>query len=361
MKRLLFIPLGLLLVYSCSKKETIEENKNDKFCIDAALKQKITIEPVEKRTVSQEINLTGNITYNNDNVVRFSSLVEGIITNTFFSLGDYVKKGQVLAEIRSTQLNSLQSETKSLQSQLLVAQRNLQSSQSMFNDGIASQKDLIQAKSELDVLKSQLENVQANLSLYSASSERSVFQIKAPTEGFVVDKNISTGMQISESSEPLFTISNLKEIWVLVNIYTSNLQSVSENMQVNITTPAYPGEIFKGKINTLSKVFDAEEHVLKARIVMDNKDLRLKPGMTADIIINKNTGDTQLVAVPAKAAIFDNNRTYILIYKDDCTIEEREINPIIRNNKWIYFEKEVKEGERVITKNHLLIHERLKS
>lgn len=362
MKKHILLPiLGLMLVYGCEKKEAIKDTTDEKFCIDKDLKEKITIEPVQKRTVSESINLTGNITYNNDHVVQFNSLVEGIITKTTFSLGDYVKKGQVLAEIKSTELNGMQSESKSLQSQLSVAKRQLQATKSMFDDGIASQKDLMQAQSELDVLKSSLENVKANLAMFSASSERAVFQIKAPTEGYVVAKNISPGMQITDGSEPLFTISDLKEIWVLVNVYTSNLKNVTENMLVDVTTPAYPGEIFKGKITMLSKVFDAEEHVLKARIVMENKNLKLKPGMTADIVIDKSLGGEILAAVPAKAAIFDNNRNYILIYKDDCTIETREINPTIKNNNWIYFDKGVNEGEKVITKNHLLIHERLKN
>ncbi|QGK73321.1 efflux RND transporter periplasmic adaptor subunit [Flavobacterium sp. SLB02] len=362
MKKLILLPiLGLMLLYGCGKKEAIKETKEDKFCIDKDLKEKITIEPVQKRAVSESINLTGNITYNNDHVVQFNSLVEGIITKTTFSLGDYVKKGQVLAEIKSTELNSMQAQSKSFQSQLAVAQRNLQSAKSMFEDGIASQKDLMQAQSELDVLKSSLENVRANLAMFSASSERSVFLIKAPTEGYIVAKNISPGMQITDASEPLFTISDLKEIWVLVNVYTSNLKNVSENMPVDVTTPAYPGEIFKGKIAMLAKVFDAEEHVLKARIVMENKNLKLKPGMTADIVIDKSKGGDMLAALPAKAVIFDNNRDHILIYKNDCTIETREVNPTIKNNNWIYFDKGVNEGEMVITKNQLLIHERLKN
>jgi cobalt-zinc-cadmium efflux system membrane fusion protein len=362
MKKLILLPiLGLMLLYGCGKKEAIKETKEDKFCIDKDLKEKITIEPVQKRAVSESINLTGNITYNNDHVVQFNSLVEGIITKTTFSLGDYVKKGQVLAEIKSTELNSMQAQSKSFQSQLAVAQRNLQSAKSMFEDGITSQKDLMQAQSELDVLKSSLENVRANLAMFSASSERSVFLIKAPTEGYIVAKNISPGMQITDASEPLFTISDLKEIWVLVNVYTSNLKNVSENMPVDVTTPAYPGEIFKGKIAMLAKVFDAEEHVLKARIVMENKNLKLKPGMTADIVIDKSKGGDMLASLPAKAVIFDNNRDHILIYKDDCTIETREVNPIIKNNNWIYFDKGVNEGEMVITKNQLLIHERLKN
>ncbi|MBO9586300.1 MAG: efflux RND transporter periplasmic adaptor subunit [Flavobacterium sp.] len=362
MKKLIVIPmLGLMLVYGCGKKEEVKKAQDEKFCIDKELKEKITIEPAQKRAVSESINLTGNITYNGDHVVQFNSLVEGIITKTTFSLGDYVKKGQVLAEIKSTELNSMQSESRSLQSQITVAQRQLQATKSMFEDGISSQKDLLQAQSELDVLKSSLENVRANLAMFSASSDRSVFQIKAPTEGYIVDKNISTGTQITSESDPLFTISDLKEIWVLVNVYTSNLKNISENMAVDVTTPAYPGEIFKGKINMMAKVFDADEHVLKARIVMDNRNLKLKPGMTADITIDKSVGGEELVSVPAKAAIFDNNRDYILIYKDDCTIETREISPKLKNNSWLYFDKGVNEGEKVITKNQLLIHERLKN
>lgn len=361
MKKLIIPMLGLMLVYGCGKKEEVKKAPDEKFCIDKDLKEKITIEAVQKRPVSESINLTGNITYNSDHVVQFNSLVEGIITKTTFSLGDYVRKGQVLAEIKSTELNSMQSESKSLQSQITVAQRNLQSVKSMYEDGISSQKDLMEAQSELDVLKSSLENVRANLAMFSASSERSVFQIKAPTEGYIVDKNISTGMQITDGSDPLFTISDLKEIWVMVNVYTSNLKNVTENMAVDVTTPAYPGEIFKGKIKMMAKVFDADEHVLKARIVMENKNLKLKPGMTADIIIDKSLGGEALAAVPAKAVIFDNNRDHILIYKNDCTIETREINPVIKNNNWVYFDKDVKEGEMVITKNQLLIHERLKN
>lgn len=352
--------LPIVFLFSCQEKETVVE-KSDKFCLNEDLKKKITIEEVKKEIVSETFSLTGNVTYNADNVVQFTSLVNGIVTNTFFSLGDYVKKGQVLAEIKSTELNALQSEDKSVASQLLVAQRQLASTKSMYEDGIASQKDLIQAESEVNVLKSSLENIKSNLALYSASSEKSVFQIKAPSNGFIVSKNMSSGMQISEGSEPLFTISDLNEVWVMVNIYATDMQNIKENMEVKIKTLAYPDEIFSGKISALSQVFDAEERVLKARIVMKNKDLKLKPGMSADIIINKqNTSTESLVAVPVRAVIFDDNQNFLLVYKDDCNIEIRQVEPITKNNEVVYFDKGILENEKIITKNQLLIYESLK-
>ncbi|MDQ7961119.1 efflux RND transporter periplasmic adaptor subunit [Flavobacterium lindanitolerans] len=358
MKYIYLMPLALL--FSCNEKETVTE-KNEKFCLNDDLKKKVTIEEIKREPVSETFTLTGNVTYNSDNVIQFTSLINGVVTNTYFSLGDYVKKGQVLAEIKSTELNGLQSENKSVESQLAVAQRQLASVKSMFEDGIASQKDLIQAESEVKVLKASLENIKSNLALYSASPEKSVFQIKAPSNGFIVAKNMSSGMQISSGSEPLFTISDLNEVWVMVNIYATDMQNIKENMDVKIKTLAYPDEVFSGKISALSQVFDAEEHVLKARIVMKNTDLKLKPGMSADIILNKSNASAEsLLAVPVKAVIFDDNQNFLVVYKDDCNLEIRQVDPVTKNREVVYFDKGIQENEKIISKNQLLIYESLK-
>ncbi|PKW20688.1 efflux RND transporter periplasmic adaptor subunit [Flavobacterium lindanitolerans] len=358
MKYIYLMPLALL--FSCNEKETVTE-KNEKFCLNDDLKKKVTIEEIKREPVSETFTLTGNVTYNSDNVIQFTSLINGVVTNTYFSLGDYVKKGQVLAEIKSTELNGLQSENKSVESQLAVAQRQLASVKSMFEDGIASQKDLIQAESEVKVLKASLENIKSNLALYSASPEKSVFQIKAPSNGFIVAKNMSSGMQISSGSEPLFTISDLNEVWVMVNIYATDMQNIKENMEVKIKTLAYPDEVFSGKISALSQVFDAEEHVLKARIVMKNTDLKLKPGMSADIILNKSNAPAEsLLAVPVKAVIFDDNQNFLVVYKDDCNLEIRQVDPVTKNREVVYFDKGIQENEKIISKNQLLIYESLK-
>lgn len=358
MKYIYLMPLALL--FSCNEKETVTE-KNEKFCLNDDLKKKVTIEEIKREPVSETFTLTGNVTYNSDNVIQFTSLINGVVTNTYFSLGDYVKKGQVLAEIKSTELNGLQSENKSVESQLAVAQRQLASVKSMFEDGIASQKDLIQAESEVKVLKASLENIKSNLALYSASPEKSVFQIKAPSNGFIVAKNMSSGMQISSGSEPLFTISDLNEVWVMVNIYATDMQNIKENMDVKIKTLAYPDEVFSGKISALSQVFDAEEHVLKARIVMKNTDLKLKPGMSADIILNKSNASAEsLFAVPVKAVIFDDNQNFLVVYKDDCNLEIRQVDPVTKNREVVYFDKGIQENEKIISKNQLLIYESLK-
>ncbi|MEO8933151.1 MAG: efflux RND transporter periplasmic adaptor subunit, partial [Xanthomarina sp.] len=153
------------------------------------MKDDILKVPVEKSAITESILLNAKVEANPDKLVHFVSLVSGVVTKTYFSLGEEVKKGQLLLEMMSSELSNLSSEKTSLQSQILVAQRELESVQEMHNDKIASQKELIEAQSNLDILKSELQNANAQLNLYSASSERGVFQVRASTSGTIISKN----------------------------------------------------------------------------------------------------------------------------------------------------------------------------
>ncbi|TRX35176.1 efflux RND transporter periplasmic adaptor subunit [Flavobacterium sp. ZT3R18] len=359
MRNLIFPASIVLLLSSCHPKDT-SVKETAPFSLNQELKSKISIKTLSKQPISEPLTLTGNITYNSDKLIQYVSLYSGVITNSYFSLGDYVKKGQVLAEMKSTELNELQSQKKTLESQLLVAQNALSATQTMFHDGIASQKELITAQSEVNATKASLQNIIANLSLFSADTQRGVIQIKSPANGYIVTKNLSNGMQINSSDETLFTISDLSEVWVMINIYAGNMQHIKEGMEVKIKTLSYPDTVFNGKITALSKVFDSEEHVLKARVVMQNKDLKLKPGMSADIIAHKASQQTA-IAVPKNAVIFDNNQHYIVLYTNDSKIETIPIKPITKNEDWVFIDQNELEGKKIITNNHLLIYEQIKN
>ncbi len=359
--RILLYSVGILLwLIRCNEKprEEHKKEKTTKFCLDENMKVITTFDKPIIQQAKEGIHLTGKVETNPDNVVHFVSLVGGIISNVYFSLGDKVTKGQVLAELRSTELSNLQTELKNLESQIVVSEKKLQVAQSMFNDGITSQKELLEAQSELDILKSQKQKIESNLNLFSASKEKGVFLIKAPSNGIITSKSISVGTQIHENSEPLFTISNLNEVWVLVNIYASNVQNIKEGMEVNIKTIAYPGEIFKGVIQSISNVYDEEEKVLKARVVLPNPELKLKPGMLVDAIVIKK-GNQNVISVPTDAIVFDNNQYYVVVYKSDCEIEVRKVEILSKNNGTTYLSAGINENESIITKNQLIIYEHI--
>lgn len=315
--------------------------------------QSVTTYQTKLESITESIRLNGQIEHNPDQVVHYASLISGVITKMYFSLGDKVNKGQVLAKLKSSELTDLTSQKSTFESQLLVAKRKLSVAESMFGDRISSEKDLVEAQSEVDILKSEIEKIQSNLSLYNASTEKGVFQIKAPVSGYVVQNNISGGTQISSGAD-LFTISDLSDVWVTTNVYAMDLPFVQKGMVATIKSKAYPGEAFEGIISEISQVFDPQERVLKARIRMPNKDLKLKPGLAIEAVVKKNTKEFA-IGVPANALIFHNNENYLLIQKPDGTLEPRKVIIDAKDNDKVFFKNGLSAGENIVINNQLLL------
>lgn len=358
-RRIFFWGLTAFFLQACYKPSVKSESHN-RECLDSSFTEKLQTDRPVKTTIKENIPLTGIIEPNPDKVIHFISLVGGIVTSTYFSLGDKVNRGEVLAEIKSSQLLELQSQVKTYAAQIKVAEKKLQSVQSMFDDGIASQKDLIEAQSELDVLKAEREKVNAILSLFSASSERGVFLIKSPATGIVTAKSITAGSQISGQGEPLFTISDLSEVWVSANVYATNVRNINTGMNVFIKTLSYPDDVFSGHISAISQVLDEESKVMKARIVLPNPELKLKPGMLVDVNVQRQL-QAEALSIPTRALIFDDNKNYLVVYKNPCDIEIRNVEVHSRSNGITYILSGVTETDQVVISNQLLIYEKLRN
>ncbi len=341
---------------ACGKKE--EEAEEKKFCLDESFKARIELYTAELQTVTEGIHLTGSVEANPDKVVSYVPLVSGVVTSTFFSLGDRVSRGQVLAEMRSTELSGMSASLATLESRIRAAQSRLASVQSMFDDGLTSRKELADAISELEVLKAEKARTEKDMSLYSGNSGKGVFQIKAPASGIITEKSINPGEQIAAGGASLFTVSDLNNLWVMANIYASNVNKIHQGMDVSITTLSYPDDIFKGNISQISPVLDEDARVLKGRVILPNAHFKLKPGMLVDVTAWKRTG-RQAVGVPTSAIVFSDNQYYVLVYKDDCHIEARKITVEVKNEDTTFISEGLQAGEQIISKNQLLIFESL--
>ena len=361
MKFIIYLFLLMHLFGSCGQSGEQEVlSGHQTFCLDENFRSKIQLEQAKKQNVTEGIPLTGVIETNPDNVVHFMSLVGGIVSRTYFSLGDQVNKGQVLAELQSVELSELLSQSKTMEAQMKVAERSLQAVQSMFEDNIASKKDLIKAQSDLEMIQAEIDRINAYLTLFSASAEKDVFKVRSPSTGIVTSKNIAAGMQISAEGESLFTISDLREVWVLVNVYATNVMNVEKGMHVNIKTLSYPDEIFEGIITAISHVLDEEAKVLKARVVLPNANLKLKPGMIVDAIALKEH-KTEALSIPTSSIVFYNNQNYVVVHRGDCEIEVRKVEILSQSNGVTYLSEGLEENETIISKNQLLIHEQIKN
>jgi cobalt-zinc-cadmium efflux system membrane fusion protein len=250
-------------------------------------------------------------------------------------------------------------EKTSLEAEEKVAERELITAQSMFDDNMLSETELLEAKGKVKQIQAAINKINADMNVYGADKGNGVFSVHAPMSGFIVHKKASSGSTISPDSDAVFTVADLSTVWIMVNVYAGDLLFVREGMEVEIATLSYPNEKFAGKINAISQVFDPEEKVLKARIVMKNNDLKLKPEMSA-VVKLKSEQNVRCVSIPSEALIFDDNRYFVVVEDDANAFKIREVTLQGHYEQTTFIASGLSEGESVVVKNQLLIYSGLK-
>ncbi len=360
MKNILLIISSFILIVSCNPSvDNVNEVEHQHFVLKGEMKKNTDISEVKEEPISEQLTLTGKIEYDQNDLVTFKSLLTGVVESVKFELGDFVKKGHILAVVRSNDMIELTQKKQLFENQEKLLEKQFKTKKDLLDDGLTTLPELNQLESELQEAKIEVQKIKETLSLYSAGSASGTYYIVAPKDGYIVQKDISVGMPITSESDPLFSISNLKEVWVMVNIYANNLKYIKEGSDVKVRTIAYPDVFYNGKIDKIYNVFDDNEHVLKARVVLKNQNLNLLPGLSVDIFINKHTSNSMAIAIPHKAVIFSNDKNYVVVYNDDNHLEIRKIDPVAENELFIYTKDGLKAGDKVVTKNALLIYEEL--
>ncbi|MDE1193092.1 MAG: efflux RND transporter periplasmic adaptor subunit [Arachidicoccus sp.] len=350
----------LILLQSCSSNETKTADAPEKYVLPDSLLKTITIDSVRNLDYSNTITLTGQVDYDEDHVVKIYPMVSGIAESVQGVLGNYVNKGDVLAVLRSSDVTGYSSDLVNAESNYQIAKRNEEKTISMYKSGLASQVDsvnavqqFIQAKSDLEKSKRILQN--------NGGSSTGEYVLRAPISGFVVERNINDGMAVrADNSSNLFTISDLNTVWVMANVYESNISYVKNGDSVNITTLSYPGKIFRGKIDKIMNVLDPDSRVMKVRIVMNNPGYLLKPQMFASVSVDYSENKKYL-AVPSSSLVFADNQNYVLIYNSPSDIVIVPVQVIGTKGNNTFISGNVQEGQHIIATEALLIYQQLNS
>ena len=347
--------LGIMMIFACKEEEKVPESH---FKLTETISKGKEMAKASLQTVESELMLTGKITFNEDKVARVFPLAGGFVRDLNVELGDHVKKGQAMAIIRSPEIAGFTREGHSAESQVRVAEKNAYVATELYKTGNISEVELINAQKDLENAKAELARIKAVLDMYGAASG-SVYPIKSPVSGVVVQKNIALNMELrTEDISPVFIVGDLDDVWVMANVYESDITKVKEGYETEITTISYPDKVFRGKIDKIFSLMDAESKVVKARITLKNPDLELKPEMFANVKVSYK-GSVQKITIPSGALIFDKSRYFVMVYISDEKIETREVSVYKDNGKIAYIESGLNEGDQVLTKYHLLVYDAL--
>ena len=353
--------LGLFfpLLCNCSAPAEQTDTTNGGIFLTDSLKQVVTIDTVSIQEVTMELTLNGRVTFNQEQVARVYPIFGGTVTEVHAETGDYVQKGEVLAVIRSGEVADYEKQQKDAAQQMLTARRAMDATQDMYVSGIASERDMLQAKQELAAAEAEDKRVKEVFSIYHLLGN-SIYQVKSPVAGFIVNKNISKDMQIrSDQSEELFTVSGLENVWVMADVYESDISKVCAGDRVEITTLAYRNRSFGGTIDKVYQVLNDESKTMSVRIKLQNKDYLLKPGMFTNVSVKCKAEDTSMPRIDSHALVFEGGKNYVVTVEPDQRLKIKEVDVYKQLSKECYVRSGLSEGDRVLNNNVLLVYNAL--
>ncbi|GAB3886542.1 efflux RND transporter periplasmic adaptor subunit [Spirosoma agri] len=350
------LAVSLLFVMSCGPKPAHEEEKA--FRLSDTMMSRIKLDSVVTQPVRNELTLVGKIVADENRVIKVFPLVGGNVEEVKVELGDYVRKGQTLASIRSSEVADLERQTIQAKSDLLLAEKNLRVAQDLFETKLNSQREVVTAQKEVEQAQAEMNRIREVSRIYGIG-KASIYTVKAPIDGYVIEKNVNREMQLrSDNADNLFTIGQISEVWVLANVNESDIGRVRQGMEASIQTLSYPNEQFQGHVDKIYTVLDPNTKAMTVRIRLSNKAMKLKPEMHATVTLRYAAGG-QLATVPASSIIFDRSKRYVLVYRGRADIETREVNVLKSLGSVAYISQGVKPGEKVISKDQLLVYNAL--
>lgn len=351
---------------SCGNSVSEKEDAKNKFCIPDSMVKNITVDTVKSESVMSDLKLSGKITVNEDNIVKVFPLAGGHVAEVKVSLGDFVQQGQTLAVINSSDIANYFNEYTAAKSELDITKKNLEVTEDMNKNGLGSEKELIDAQEDYTKALSAYNKASEVLRIFGNATKEdaisgSEYLIKSPITGFIVDKNINTGMELrTDDANNLFTISDLKEVWAVANVYETDISKIKTGSDVLISTLSYPDKKFSGKVERISNILNPETNVMTVKIRLANEDYSLKPGMFANISILFPETEKMLV-VSSKSIVFDENKNYVVHFKNRCDMEMQQVKVVKSFNDISYIQNEsLHKGDLVISRNELFVFSELK-
>jgi cobalt-zinc-cadmium efflux system membrane fusion protein len=350
--------IGVAFLYSCgSRAEKISDGK-EPYIIPDSLLRTLNIDTVKQGELINSITLTGQVDVNQDKQVNIYPLVSGNVQDIKVQLGDFVSAGQELAVVKSSEMAGYGNNLIIAETNLKSAKKQLEANQALYKSGLASILDVTSAQTNYDQAVAQLQMIKRVLKI-NGNDTAGNYIVKTPISGFLVQKFVTNAQVIRpDNGSPMFTISDLKTVWVWGNVYESNLDKIHLGDDVNVTTLSYPNRVFRGKVDKIMHVLDPNSKVTKVRVVISNSDYALRPQMFASVTAI-NTMHEQAIYVPLGALIFDHSQYFVLLYHGNGKAEITPVEKLSALGDKVYLTAGVKPGDRIITSDALQIYDQL--
>jgi len=288
--------------------------------------EKVSFDTAKVETGDIQTSITATGTIEPVTSVTVGTQVSGIVSHLYVDYNSVVKKGQVIAELDRTnlisELNAQKASLASAQSSLNYQQSNFERYKTLYEKGLVSADEYESARLQYEQSKQQV--AQSRESVQRAQTNLGYATITSPIDGVVLSKAVEEGQTVAASfnTPELFTIAqDLTNMRVIADIDEADIGGVKEGQRVSFTVDAFPDDKFEGSVTQVRQQATTESNVVTYEVVISapNNDLKLKPGLTANVTIFTLEKNNVLV-VPSKALRFQPNEALLQEGEtvDDC-------------------------------------------
>ena len=319
---------------------------------------RVAVQPVEMRTVRTSRVFPASVEADVARTVNVLPPLTGRVTELKVQLGDEVRKGQRLAVIESADLAQAISDAEKAKAQLQLTLGTLQRAQNMAKFGGIAVKDVEQAQSDYAQAKSELDRASYRLQVIDARAEVSgdrTLTMTAPIDGTITVLATAPGSYVNDTTQPLMTIANLDRVFVTANVPEKDLAFVAKGEDVDVSLRAFPGQTFTGKVDTVSKVLDADTRRTKVRVVLDNPDGKLRPNMFATVELFASAA--QKLMVPTSALLINNDAVSVFVEVGPLRFERRSVTTEAEMNDSVVVTSGLRDGDRIVTRGGVLLND----
>jgi membrane fusion protein, copper/silver efflux system len=331
---------------SQSDKQMKDYNINQvKFSPSQQVLANVQTEIVKTKVFSGEKSFNGIVKLNEQNFAHISARISGRIIKMFLSYeGQYVRKGQPVFELYSPELIATEKE-------FLLAIRNydkVSKSGSEFATG--------QAKSLVDASRSRLhyfEMTESQINEIETSGEiKESTIIYSGYSGTVTKKYVNQGHWAMDG-ETIYDVADMSSVWVIANIYESEVKYIKTGQLAEIISNSYPGDVMVAKINFINPVFNSDSRTMEVRMNVSNPNYKLKPDMFVKVKIN--TFADMTLAVPKNSVIRTGEKDIVYIELENGVYIPKVINILYEQEGYYAVSGDIKEGDKVVSSGGFLI------
>jgi len=327
---------------------------------------RIKVELVAVSAFRRTVDTTGTVAFNADQSTQVLAPISGPVSQLRVSLGASVQVGEPLATVTSPDFAAAVSSYRKGEAAARNARRIADLDRELFkNDGIA-RRDLEQA--ETDAVSAEADRDAALQELHSLGIEETAIEdiqkgravpaaggaIRSPIAGTVVEKLITPGQLLQAGTTPCFTVADLSTMWVMANIFESDLPFVAKGDAAGVTTGASP-EAFDGTVDYIGALVDPTTRAISVRIVATNPKRLLKRDQYVNVSIHSK-GDSRGLLVPVSAVLRDDeNLPFVYVQGADATFARRRVTVGAQLGERYEIREGVVAGERIVVDGGLFM------